>query len=377
VDDKPDLRKTLALEPLGAPTSGGTGSGVVGVDASGEPKEQHDLRMTTSDEFLSKAAREYQKGHVDQALWRRAANQGGKDDALVVAAYLRNRATALQLKHKLDERSQIKARGAGSKRAASDLKVESGPPAEIVSTKFVGAVPKDPKPKLTYLAAAGAALVAAIVVVYLLVSPGESESVRHPMASGATATPNQSATPGQAGKEEAEAKSTTPGIDPDAPIATTVQQLKDAGKWNVLVLYATEWTRREPGSAAAWNELSLGFARLQQYGDALDAATKAVQLAPGDALMWRNLGHLDLDVDRLPEAGVAFAKALALRPDDPDARCSAAVVAQRQTRPKDAATTIVQAKAGDSSCPDERFGERTVTAKDSPAARKPASPPGH
>jgi len=374
MDEKPHLRKALALEPLGAPTSNGTAGRAEGVDASGDAKDQRDLRMTTSDEFLAKAAKEYQKGHVDQALWRRATDHGGNDESLVVAAYLRSRATALQLQHKLDERSQIKARGAGSKRDATDQKVETGPREDVVSTKFVGVRPDTTKPKLKHVAATVAALAAAIAVVYVLVSPGEKESVRRPIVSGAATTPDRSATPSQAGSEQAAVKSASAAIDPDAPIATTVQQLKDAGKWNVLVLYATEWTRREPGSAAAWNELSIGFAKLQQYGDALDAAMTAVRLSPEDALLWRNLGHLNLDVDRLPEAGIAFAKVLAMTPDDADARCGAALIAQRQTRPKDATTTVVQARPGGAGCPDESYGERAASARDGPAARKPPSP---
>jgi len=143
----------------------------------------------------------------------------------------------------------------------------------------------------------------------------------------------------------------------------------------VLVLYATEWTRREPDNAAAWSDLSIGYAKLQQFGEALDAAKRAVQLSPGDALFWRNLGHLNIEVDRLPEAGIAFAKALAVSPDDADARCGAALVAQRQARPKDADTTIKRVKTNDGSCPDASDGESAAaTSAGSSAARKPASP---
>jgi len=117
-------------------------------------------------------------------------------------------------------------------------------------------------------------------------------------------------------------------------LAATVQQLKEAGNWNVLVLYAAEWTRQEPGNSAAWRELSGGYARLHQYNDALDAAAKAAQLSPADAVAWRNLGQINLAVDRLPEAAYAFDKALAVSPDDAGALCGVAAVAQRQSAPK-------------------------------------------
>ena len=52
-----------------------------------------------------------------------------------------------------------------------------------------------------------------------------------------------------------------------------VSDLKAAGNWNVLVLYAVEWTRKAPTNADAWNELSMGYAKLRQFNEAR-AATK-------------------------------------------------------------------------------------------------------
>ena len=49
-----------------------------------------------------------------------------------------------------------------------------------------------------------------------------------------------------------------------------VSELKAAGNWNVLVLYAVEWARKAPANAEAWNELSLGYAKLRQFNDALE-----------------------------------------------------------------------------------------------------------
>ncbi|MEO8565134.1 MAG: tetratricopeptide repeat protein, partial [Betaproteobacteria bacterium] len=159
-------------------------------------------------------------------------------------------------------------------------------------------------------------------------------------------------------------------------LAATVRELKIAGNWNVLVLYANEWTRKEPNSAAAWRELSVGYANLQQFNDALDAATKAVQLAPQDALPWRNLGQINLTVDRLPEAAVAFGKALAVNPDDADSRCGAALVAERQARPKDPTAVTRRVGPADGGCFDMSFGDANVVSASGAAARKPASSVG-
>lgn len=373
MDDKPLLSKALALEPLGAPTGSGAAARVEGDPSAGDTKAQRDVQIMTSDEFLARAAKEYQKGHVDQALWRRATEQGSDDPSLVVAAYLRTRAAALQMQHKLGERSQIQARGAGSKRGETRRKGESEPREEIVSTKFVGVRTRDVKSKVLYSAGAVAALVSAVVLVYVMVLPEKSEPVRPPTASVAAKPPDRPAAPPASRSEQAVVKNTTAGNSngPEATFGTSVTQLKSDGKWNVLVLYATEWTRREPDNAAAWYELSIGFAKLLQYGDALDAATKAARLSPGDPLLWRNLGHLNLEVDRLPEAGLAFAEVLAVLPDDADARCGAALVAQRQARPKDSTANVRQVKPVDTSCPDASRGDTTAVIKVDAEAHKP------
>ena len=75
------------------------------------------------------------------------------------------------------------------------------------------------------------------------------------------------------------------------------------------MVQALAWTQREPGNAAAWNELSIGYANTRQREDAHAAARRAVDLAPKNALYWRNLGDLNLDRDAPVEALLAFEEA--------------------------------------------------------------------
>jgi tetratricopeptide (TPR) repeat protein len=372
MDAKPLLSNALALEPAGISTPGGDAARTAGKDPSADAKARRDLRITTADEFLAKAAKEYQEGRIDSALWRRAVDQCGADASLAIAAYLRARATALQQKQ--DERSQRLARSAGSMRDASDRKVESKPHGETASTAVADVRPRGLKPKLVYLAAAAAALAFTVAVVWQIASPRESGSVRQPIVSAAATAPDRSAPPNLLGSEQALVKSTSGGTNQDGPVATfetTVQQLKKDGQWNVLVLYAAEWARKEPSNAAPWYELSVGYAKLRQLDDALSAATKAVQLSPGDALLWRNLGHLNLAVESLPEAGIAFDKALAVSAADADALCGAALVAQRQGRAKEADAIAKRIKSVDASCLRVSDGETAVGVVGGSAARKP------
>jgi tetratricopeptide (TPR) repeat protein len=152
----------------------------------------------------------------------------------------------------------------------------------------------------------------------------------------------------------------------------------------VLVLFAVEWTRKEPENPVAWNQLRAGYVHLGQYEDALGAATKAVKLAPEDSRMWRSLGDVysildnpaaalrayeevaardkrDLDnlrqigsmnarMGRVQEAKVAFDNVLAISPNDATTLCLRSSVVQMPVGSKDAYGTAKQAKSIDMKC---------------------------
>jgi cytochrome c-type biogenesis protein CcmH/NrfG len=372
------LSKTLELEPVDVSTPAIDEARPAATASSAKADAQRDLRMTTADEFLAAAAKEYETGTIDRALWRQAADQHGRDVSLVIAAYLRARATALQARQKPAESAEMKLRGAGSNQDAMVRKVGTEPAVEIEPTDVPRMGLRGVNPKTLYSAGAVLAFFAAAAIVYLVVSLRQSESVRPPVAAAASPSANQPASPTLVRSQQplvatsSRAGTNEGGVD---ALAATVRDLKIAGNWNVLVLYANEWTRKEPNNPAAWRELSVGYANLQQFNDALDAATRAVELSPEDALPWRNLGQINLTVDRLHEAGVAFGRALALNPDDADARCGAAVVAQRQEQPKDPNAVTRRVGPADGGCFTMSFGNAAVVSAGG-TARKPASSAG-
>jgi hypothetical protein len=374
------LSKTLSLEPVEASTPAVDQARPEADASPAKADGQRDLRMTTADEFLAAAAKEYETGKIDRVLWRQAADRHGRDVSLVIAAYLRARATALQLRHRAAAPAQIQSPEGGAKESAGarSRKIEAEPPVESEPSRFSLARLRDVPPKVLYAAAATVALAFAVAVTYLVVSLRQSEAARAPVVAAAPAASQlASATPLKS--EQALVVTSSRGGANEGgadSLAATVRELKIAGNWNVLVLYANEWTRKEPNNPAAWRELSIGYANLQQFNDALDAATKAVQLAPEDALPWRNLGQINLTVDRLPEAGIAFGRALAVNPDDADARCGAALVAQRQARPKDPNTATRRVGPSDGGCFDMSYGDANVVSGSAAAARKPVSSAG-
>jgi tetratricopeptide (TPR) repeat protein len=369
------LGKTLSLEPVETSARAADEARPAASEAPAKADPQRELRMTTADEFLAAAAKEYEEGTIDRVLWRQAADQHGRDVSLVIAAYLRARATALQARYKPAESAEIKLRGAGTN-SSSARKIEETAE-ETGSTDFAPESPRALSPKILYTAGGAVALAAAAAIVYLVVSLRHSESIQPPVTVAAASSTNRPASAILV-KTDQPAMSTRGEANPGAAdaLAATVRELKIAGNWNVLVLYANEWTRKEPNNATAWRELSVGYANLQQFNDALDAAAKAVQLAPQDPLPWRNLGQINLTVDRLPEAAVAFDKVLAANPDDASARCGAALVAQRQAQPKDPTAFTRRVGPADGGCFDTSFGNIAVVSAGTSAVRKPGSPAG-
>jgi tetratricopeptide (TPR) repeat protein len=188
---------------------------------------------------------------------------------------------------------------------------------------------------------------------------------------------------------------------------------KDAGEWNLVVIYAKEWVRKEPENAFAWNELSLANLRLNQNEEGLRAAKRALQLSNKDAILWSNLGYahlalnepnaalqafeeavrwkpkdarayteigfLHLRFNRDREAKYSFEKALEGNAEYSQAICGEGIVAARQRRMKDVATYVKHLKPIDRECADslEKYliqGEPLTQSGDFDAFGYPASP---
>lgn len=313
------------------------------------------------DRFLVEATHQFKEGHIDQPLWTRALEQADGDKERATEAYLRARATSLRL---IDRELRAKHRSLATPSSPVAVRAVDAEPVVAANRSRRGRA----RPWHRYAAAAGTTLIVAVVGVFALdayrqgqvpVVPSPSMAMPRP----ASLTPK---TPRPAGPPEV--ATPVPQNSPTKEFLAKVQALRDASNWNVLVLYAAEWTRKEPGNALAWNELSLGYANLHQYADARDAATAALKINPTDSRYWRTLAQLELDLDEPAEAlrafdraaalddqdsysmvqsgvlnmklgypteaKVAFDKALALRPDDGDALCLKALLASRQNAPK-------------------------------------------
>jgi len=348
-----------------------------------------------ADRFLAEAERELQEGYIDQTLWGRAVVQAAGDEKLAAQAYVRFRAAALRV----EKRNQRAVRLARRARAMSTANGALSKPG-TQKYGFTGLTLK----QLAWLTGTLSFLIVAAV---LIAFRSGSEPPQRAAAGGSVRAASEAASSTASKSKATDAAELT---IPKRDYAARVRELKEAGNWNVVVLYASEWTRAQPKNADAWKELSGGYLKLRQFSDALETASKAVDLAPQDAAMWRHLGQVNATMDdvpaalvayekavevdpkdaaslvqvgilsvqlgRVPAAKVALAKALALSPSDTDAQCATAFLAQREGRPRDAEAMFLQVTSSGGKCRDPNAGETASAPSAKTANTKSSSGPG-
>jgi tetratricopeptide (TPR) repeat protein len=336
-----------------------------------------------TDEFLTAANREFEAGDLDQTLWAKAVELAGNDAEVAKPAYLRARAAALRVA-KRKKRAESEA-----KRAHELAREEKDWPVAKRSSRL---------PSRLLMVIGGMIGMVVLVIGFLLLRPGE------PPSPVAVSKPAPSIKPVQAAKVPAVPERSNLRED----FATKVAEFKAAGNWNVLVLYAVEWTRKVPDSADAWTELSTGYMKLRQWSDALDAATRVVMLTPKSFQAWQNLGEINValkqpaaaliayeqaaalngrdvtslvqigtlnaQLGHLTEAKAAFSQALDVSPLDVDALCGASSIAQKEGRAKDVDGFARQLKTADLRCPEAVTVAPVSVAPPAAATKKPGAP---
>jgi Flp pilus assembly protein TadD len=367
--------RALALEPTDDSVRGsGADDTAAGGAATSRPPGSAVSRESEAI-FLATATQEHESGWIDRPLWESVLAQSKGDESLAKGAYIRTRATILQLEKRGHASGAPAMRAGAARQSDPEPAAPRGDTVHRAAPEPEPAARRSPRSKLTprTLALAASALVAVLAIgIWLMTRGGGADGVSQtgvPVATAHRAQPVAAArTPAAPATAATAVDANSATIDEALP--ARIAKLRNVGNWNVMVLLASEWTRREPANAQAWIQLSFGYAQLHQFGDAIEAATKATQLAQADPAAWRNLGAVQLEADRrtdalpafeqaatldandvqtllrvgmlkaqlarLPEAKAAFDKVLAGNPDNVDAQCGLAFVARQQGLSKDA-----------------------------------------
>lgn len=391
-----EVQTTAGAEPEESPPASSPASPPVHPSAPPEAQE---------DPYLARAKEEYARGHLDPTLWARAVAQADGQKQKAESIYFDVRATAIRVK-KRQERAARKAQVVETLSREPDHGVELPPPVTASASKRPGRAARMNR-KLMMLA--GGVLACAVGIVAMVVLwPASAPDSGPSVAKAATPLQARTKTGPLAPPATQGATANPAGED----VVAKVHALEKDGNWNLLVIHTNEWTRKQPFNPEAWRMSSVGYAKLRQFSEALDAATKATELAPEDPALWQNLGQINLAVPRLPEAlaafqratalndrnivslaqegtlnaqlghfaaaKVAFDKAFALNPDDTTTLCGAALLASKEGRVKDAEAMTLRAMSLDGRCPLAVEGE-AVRVATAPVAKKsvPSSGPRH
>ncbi|HEV8554388.1 MAG TPA: tetratricopeptide repeat protein [Casimicrobiaceae bacterium] len=386
------------LSLVDAPATSGGAASVAEAASSAGTEPVSAPAAASEDRFLAKATKEHATGSVDPSLWARAVAQAGGDEALATRMYLNSRATALRVA-KRQEKAAQHALVVEVLSNAPDPGFDAVAPEARDETKSKEtSQPRHPStgPNRRRMILVAGVLGSIVVIGGLVAVLSESDAApQHNVAKPAPPV-NVSERSIPSGQTASVAANTGKPAREDVSgedLVGRVQALEKAGNWNLLVIYAAELTRKQPGNAEAWKQLSQGYLKLRQFGEALDAATKAVQLSPENFLVWQSLGQVNLALQRpaeallafqraaalndrdvvslvqegklnaqlghLPDARIAFAKALAVNPEDVQALCGAASIAQKEGRVKDADAMTRQVISLDGRCRDSS-GSETV-----------------
>ncbi len=126
-------------------------------------------------------------------------------------------------------------------------------------------------------------------------------------------------------------------VDPDhADTLHLLGQLSsDAGQYDHALEWLTRAIRQDPRPEFL-SSLGRLLQRQGRHEDALKAFDKAVQLRPGDADLWKDLGGALAELRRTDEALLTFQHALKLKPDHPDAAYRCGFLLRELGKPEEA-----------------------------------------
>jgi Flp pilus assembly protein TadD len=302
--------------------------------------EDRDIKVDT---WLVRAAREYRSGWIDQPLWAQILAESGNDESQAKAVYIRARAKLLH-----QARRDRRAR-----RAAKKINLATESPAEAAPTEARRRRRKRADSTFRFMpyAATMLGLIAMAAGIWVVVANQQGTPLARPHIASPIARPEVASSVRSTNSPKVSADATSVATaaaraeDTQVAFPEKIAKLIEAKNWNMAVIYASDWTRKEPTNVNAWIHLGNAYTAIGQFRDAFDAATKAAELAPDDPRVWRSLGHVNIALDRSEEAKAAFDKAVAANPGDTEALCGQVLVARQQGRTKDADAIAIKVQS--------------------------------
>ena len=96
-------------------------------------------------------------------------------------------------------------------------------------------------------------------------------------------------------------------------------ELEARKNWPAMLEHSRRWTKAQPGSASAWNNLGGAYGQAGQFAKAIEALQQALRIDPEHANAWNNLGNAYYGASQPAKAIEAYQQALRIDPEHANA----------------------------------------------------------
>jgi S1-C subfamily serine protease/cytochrome c-type biogenesis protein CcmH/NrfG len=265
-------------------------------------------------DYLELARQEQVQGKRDQSLWSRALSQASGDESLAKAAYIQARAVALRDEER-DKLWQESVRTAKVQEIADRLHSRAAPLKKTDSET----ANDEPRGRMNRGVAAGVVFggvcALAVALAFGIGWWTDDRAVPDPQPPIADSSPQQKTATDPAQPPSA-SRDDVRRVQNEDTFPNRIARFKEDRQWTLVVLHATEWTRKEPQNAIAWNELGIGHIELRQFAEAERAFRSALTIRPTSSVIWSNLGVSHWERSEARSAVLAFHEAVRLDPRD-------------------------------------------------------------
>lgn len=93
-------------------------------------------------------------------------------------------------------------------------------------------------------------------------------------------------------------------------------ELENRKDWPALLEHSRRWTKAQPGSGMAWNNLGVAYSKVGQSAKGIEAWQQALRINPEQAEAWYNLGIAYSKAGQSAKAIEAWQQALRIDPED-------------------------------------------------------------
>jgi len=108
---------------------------------------------------------------------------------------------------------------------------------------------------------------------------------------------------------------TAPQVQTETQWLNKAIELETRKNWPLMIEHSVRWTKVQPSSASAWNNLGIAYSEAGQTAKAIEACQQALRINPEHAGAWNNIGIAYGKAGQPTKAIEAFLQTLRINPE--------------------------------------------------------------